>query len=392
MTEKEALKQFETFTADGNLSESQAFANVPMQEFICRGGKVIARSDIFERIMDDTIECDKGCFDMLPGDFYRAELVVNGKVSKEDFETWLNPAEMHWEAQIALLIGDEEYGRKFVDWDYIRDAADADEWLSFLRDLPQYADEADWDKLIKEGRKSSWEALVSVRSEFKDKYQEWNAHWDKIVKKYTYTTYFPPFNLAKACKHNDIEVVKFHLDNLAPELNKNYIYPMPPGFPAELSVLNCCWNTGQILMSGAIIKTIVKLRVNSRQINRKSLNFSKFTKEKKMTELEKVLDNVSDISEYCLECDFDNSEIEELLRNGVIKAADISQGHASDLLIDGVIDYEQYPFENFSSCEQLRQLEHGAISLEEFIKQADIDAFDEEEKEWFKYISEKLQK
>lgn len=111
-----------------------------------------------------------------------------------------------------------------------------------------------------------------------------------------------------------------------------------------------------------------------------------------MTELEKVLDNVSDISEYCLECDFDNSEIEELLRNGVIKAADISQGHASDLLIDGVIDYEQYPFENFSSCEQLRQLEHGAISLEEFIKQADIDAFDEEEKEWFKYISEKLQK
>ena len=234
MTEKEALKQFETFTADGNLSESQAFANVPMQEFICRGGKVIARSDIFERIMDDTIECDKGCFDMLPGDFYRAELVVNGKVSKEDFETWLNPAEMHWEAQIALLIGDEEYGRKFVDWDYIRDAADADEWLSFLRDLPQYADEADWDKLIKEGRKSSWEALVSVRSEFKDKYQEWNAHWDKIVKKYTYTTYFPPFNLAKACKHNDIEVVKFHLDNLAPELNKNYIYPMPPGFPAEL--------------------------------------------------------------------------------------------------------------------------------------------------------------
>ena len=54
------------------------------------------------------------------------------------------------------------------------------------------------------------------------------------MKKYTYTTFFPPFNLAEACRHNDIEVVKFHLSVASPELNKNHIYPMPPGFPAEL--------------------------------------------------------------------------------------------------------------------------------------------------------------
>ena len=212
----------------------QAFANAPMQEFIYRDGKVIDRNDIFDRIMDNTLECDKGCFDMLSGDYYRAELVVNGKVSKADFESWLNPAELHWEGQIALLIGDEEYGKKFVDWEYIRAAASANDWLSFLRDLPQYADKADWNKLIKEGSKASWETLVNIRSEFQEKFQERNDYCKKIMKKYTNTTFFPPFNLAEACKHNDIEVVKFHLTVASPDLNKNYIYPMPPGFPAEL--------------------------------------------------------------------------------------------------------------------------------------------------------------
>ena len=213
----------------------QAFAEAPAQEFIYRDGKVIDRSDIFDRIMDDTIECDKGCFDMLPGDFYRAELVVNGKVNKPDFENWIIPAELHWEAQIALLIGDEKYGKKFVDWDYIREAASADEWLSFLRDLPQFANKADWDKLIKEGGKARWKALADARPEFKDKYQQWEAYRKKMMRKYTYHLFFPPFNLAEACKHNDIDVVRVHLDGISVEaLNKVYIYPMPPGFPAEL--------------------------------------------------------------------------------------------------------------------------------------------------------------
>lgn len=212
----------------------QAFAEAPMQEFIYRDGKVIDRNDIFDRIMNNTLECDKGCFDMLPGDFYRAELVVNGKVSKDDFESWIIPGELHWEGQIALLTGDEEYGKKFVDWDYIRDAASADEWLSFLRDLPQYADKADWDKLFKKGHCRSWKALADARPEFQAKFQERNVYCKKIMTKYTCTTYFPPFNLAEACKRNDIEVVKFHLTVASPDLNKVYIYPVPPGFPATL--------------------------------------------------------------------------------------------------------------------------------------------------------------
>ena len=108
-----------------------------------------------------------------------------------------------------------------------------------------------------------------------------------------------------------------------------------------------------------------------------------------MTELEKILEGISNINDYSLETDFDNDEIEELLENGIIKASDISQCRASDLLIDGIIDYEQYPFDNFSVYEQLRQLEHGAILLEDFKKQADFETFDDEEMAWFKEMEEK---
>jgi hypothetical protein len=102
---------------------------------------------------------------MLPGDFYRAQLVVNGKISKEDFESLTDPEELYWEGQIVLLIGDEEYGKKFVNWDYIRETAEPDEWLAFLRDLPQYACEADWKKLAEEGSKESLQSLLAVRPE-----------------------------------------------------------------------------------------------------------------------------------------------------------------------------------------------------------------------------------
>ena len=107
-----------------------------------------------------------------------------------------------------------------------------------------------------------------------------------------------------------------------------------------------------------------------------------------MTEVEKILEGITNINDYSLENDFDNDEIEQLLEEGIIKASDISQWRASDLLIDGIIDYDQYPFENLAVYEQLRQLENGAISLEDFKKQADFEIFDDEEKAWFKEIEE----
>ena len=211
----------------------KAFAEAPAQEFIYRDGRRIERGDIYDRIMDGTLECDKGCFDMLPGDCWRAALVVGGKVAKEDFERWLNLAELYWEGQIVLLIGDEQYGRKFVNWEEIRKSAEPHEWLSFLRDLPQYAGQADWDKLIKEGDRESWQALRKARPELQDKYREWDAYREKMLKKYV--GIFPPFNLQEACRHNDIDAVRAHLDGISAEaLNKNFCYAMPPGFLSEL--------------------------------------------------------------------------------------------------------------------------------------------------------------
>ena len=98
-----------------------------------------------------------------------------------------------------------------------------------------------------------------------------------------------------------------------------------------------------------------------------------------MTELEKILAGLASINDYSLETDFDNDEIQQLLEEGIIKAADLSQWRASDLLIDGVIDYEQYPFENFSVYEQIRQLKHCAIEPKDFRKKANLDSFDADE-------------
>ena len=44
-----------------------------------------------------------------------------------------------------------------------------------------------------------------------------------------------PFNLGIACERNDVEVVSAHLPpGCHPTLNKNFVYPMPPGFLQEL--------------------------------------------------------------------------------------------------------------------------------------------------------------
>lgn len=102
-----------------------------------------------------------------------------------------------------------------------------------------------------------------------------------------------------------------------------------------------------------------------------------------MSKMEKLLEGTANINDYDLELDFDYNEIETLLDEGVITPRDLNESLASDLIIDEILDYDQYPFENFSPHEQLRQLRYGAISVENFIKKADLDSFNEEEQEWF---------
>ena len=98
-----------------------------------------------------------------------------------------------------------------------------------------------------------------------------------------------------------------------------------------------------------------------------------------MTEIEKILAGITNINDYSLENDFDNDEISQLLDADIIKASDIGICRASDLLIDGVIDYEQYPFEKFSAYEQIRQLQYCVIESTEFLGKADLDTFDSDE-------------
>lgn len=202
----------------------KAFENHGFLKYVFRNNELISAGEVYTRIMEGSLECDEGCF-KLQDDYSCVQLLLAGKVSKEDFEEWLPAETLYWEGRIALLIGDEEYGKKFADWEYIRSSADADDWLSFLRDLPQYAHEADWDKLIQEGNTESWHKLIEVCPELKDKYEE------GLMRKYI----APPFNFYCACKKNDAEVVRVHLERkIHKPLNENWIYPMPPGFLMEL--------------------------------------------------------------------------------------------------------------------------------------------------------------
>ena len=163
----------------------------PGPDFFRRNGEIIPKGEVYERIEAGTLAADKELFASLPGDFFRALLAGEGKVSKRDFEKWMevDKYSLYWEAQIALLLTDEEYAQKFIDWEYIRSAAEPQEWLSFLRDLPQYAAEADWDKLNAEGAPSSWRALLEVRPELAKYRRKQKGHAETTLEEYKRAIY-----------------------------------------------------------------------------------------------------------------------------------------------------------------------------------------------------------
>ena len=98
-----------------------------------------------------------------------------------------------------------------------------------------------------------------------------------------------------------------------------------------------------------------------------------------MTEIEKIIAGITDIKDYDISNDFDGDEIEALLEEGIIKGTDLKSWRASDLIIDGVIGYDAYPFEKFPPDEQLRQLLYCAIEPSAFLAKADLDFYDADE-------------
>ena len=160
-------------------------------DFFYRNGEAIPKDEVYDRIKAGTLAADKELFDSLDSDFSRAMLAGNGKVSKRDFEAWmeLDKYPLYWEALIALLLTDAEYAQKFLNWDYIRSAAEPDEWLSFLRDLPQYADEADWETLNRYGNPRSWRSLLETRPELAKYRRKRNGHAETTLEEFKRTVY-----------------------------------------------------------------------------------------------------------------------------------------------------------------------------------------------------------
>ena len=92
--------------------------------------------------------------------------------------------------------------------------------------------------------------------------------------------------------------------------------------------------------------------------------------------LEKILDGEANLGDYDLDSDFDHEEICKLLEAGIIDPRDLSNWRASEMILDGALSYDEYPFEDFTHYEQVRQLEQGVISREDFKAKAELDDYD----------------
>ena len=92
--------------------------------------------------------------------------------------------------------------------------------------------------------------------------------------------------------------------------------------------------------------------------------------------LEKIIAGEADLKEYDLDSDFDHNELRSLLDSGLIEPHDLSDWTASDMILDGSLSYDEYPFEKFTHYEQVRQLEQKAVSRDEFKAKAELEYYD----------------
>lgn len=98
--------------------------------------------------------------------------------------------------------------------------------------------------------------------------------------------------------------------------------------------------------------------------------------EEERTILEKILNGEANLGDYDLDSDFDHEEICRLLEGGIIEPRDLSAWRASDMILDGSLSYDEYPFENFPPYEQVRQLEQKVLSREDFKAKAELEFYD----------------
>lgn len=119
----------------------QAFNNAPRAKYIYRQGELIPKDEIYARILADKLEADDGCAAMMD-DRQTVDLLLKGKISREDFEEWLSPDGLDAAAQFALLMGDPEYGQKFARWPYLREFGELSDWNELITKHAQFITEA----------------------------------------------------------------------------------------------------------------------------------------------------------------------------------------------------------------------------------------------------------
>ena len=98
--------------------------------------------------------------------------------------------------------------------------------------------------------------------------------------------------------------------------------------------------------------------------------------EETKTLAEKIIDGDADIRDYDLNCDFDDEEAGKLLEAGVVRPDDFSEPRAAELIIEGILDFDARPFEEFPPWEQRHLLAGGALTVEEFRARADLAEYD----------------
>ena len=94
------------------------------------------------------------------------------------------------------------------------------------------------------------------------------------------------------------------------------------------------------------------------------------------TPAEKIIAGDADIGDYDVNRDFDDDEAGKLLDAGLARPEDFSEPRAAELIIEGVLNFDARPFEEFSPYQQLRLLAGNAITAEEFRKRADLAGYD----------------
>lgn len=140
-----------------------AFLKYAPGKYIFRNGNLIAKEDIFARIMDGTIEAEENIVTQMLSDIDAVNLMLAGKISRNDFENYIKPDGLSAESQFILLLQDEQYGKKFINWDYLKDNATVDLWIKVLQKYPQYTAHADWDRLFAEGSKEQISVLTDIQ-------------------------------------------------------------------------------------------------------------------------------------------------------------------------------------------------------------------------------------